>query len=87
MSEPEFALGAKVRLTTSPQYFKTADPMPMLRPPNVVRVGEEGRVLARRPGGYWAVKFERGAFLVENKYIEMVLPHTDRPAARDEEAD
>ncbi len=86
MSESNFAIGAKVRLTARPQYFKTADPMPMLRPPNVVRLGEEGQVLDRRPGGYWAVRFERGTFLMENKYIEMVLHHTDVPN-RDEAAD
>jgi len=80
ISEPEFAPGAKVRLIARPQYFKTADPIPMLRPPNVVRLGEEGSALDRRPGGYWAVKFARGTFLVENKYLELVLPQADEPA-------
>ncbi len=83
MSEPEFALGAKVRLAARPQYFKTAEPMPMLRPPNVVRLGEEGRVIDRRPGGYWAVRFDRGTFLVENKYLEIVLHHVETPKAAD----
>ncbi|MBE9041465.1 DUF3148 domain-containing protein [Oscillatoriales cyanobacterium LEGE 11467] len=61
----EFAVGDKVRVVTLPPYLKTADPMPMLRPPNLIAVGEEGVVLACNPGGYWSVRFERGAFLLE----------------------
>jgi hypothetical protein len=66
----EFTVGSKVRVIALPPYVKTADPMPMLRPPDVIRVGEEGIVLDRRPGGYWSVRFTRGAFLMESQYIE-----------------
>ncbi|OLP18321.1 hypothetical protein BST81_11395 [Leptolyngbya sp. 'hensonii'] len=66
----EFAIGDRVRLISQPSYFKTADPMPMLRPPNVVHVGEEGVVLNRHPGGYWSVRFDRGAFLVDSQYLQ-----------------
>ena len=55
-----------------PPYVKTAEPMPMLRPPNVIRLGEEGTVLDQRPGGYWGIRFEKGAFLMDSKYIEAV---------------
>ncbi len=55
-----------------PPYVKTAEPMPMLRPPNLIRLGEEGVVLDRRPGGYWGVRFEKGAFLIDSQYIEAV---------------
>ncbi|MEA5469610.1 regulatory protein SipA [Spirulina sp. 06S082] len=72
MSEQEFQIGAKVRLVAQPPYFKTAEPMPMLRPPDVVKVGEEGTVRDRRPGGYWGVKFARGAFLMDAQYIESI---------------
>ncbi|AFY99140.1 regulatory protein SipA [Calothrix sp. PCC 6303] len=67
---PEFKVGSKVRIVTLPQYVKTADSVPMLRPPDVVQVGEIGVVLDRRPGGYWSVKFSRGVFLMESQYIE-----------------
>ncbi|WP_204103768.1 MULTISPECIES: regulatory protein SipA [Spirulina sp. CCY15215] len=73
MSEQEFQIGAKVRLVAQPPYFKTAEPMPMLRPPDVVKVGEEGTVRDRRPGGYWAVRFTRGAFLMDAQYIENIV--------------
>ncbi|MGJ5673401.1 MAG: regulatory protein SipA [Nostochopsis sp.] len=68
----EFTIGSKVRVIALPPYVKTADPMPMLRPPDVIRIGEEGVVLDRRPAGYWGVRFTKGAFLMESQYIESV---------------
>jgi Protein of unknown function (DUF3148) len=68
----EFTIGAQVRVVALPPYVKTADPMPMLRPPEVIEIGETGIVIDRRPGGYWGVRFTRGAFLIDSQYIEMV---------------
>ncbi|MBF1999915.1 MAG: DUF3148 domain-containing protein [Synechococcales cyanobacterium C42_A2020_086] len=73
MSEAkEFTVGERVRVIAIPPYVKTAEPMPMLRPPNVVRLGEEGIVLDRRPGGFWGVRFAKGAFLMDSQYLEAV---------------
>ncbi len=73
MSEvKEFAVGDRVILISLPPYAKTADPMPMLRPPNVLTLGEIGIVMDRRPGGYWGVKFSRGIFLMESQYLDVV---------------
>jgi len=66
----EFRIGEKVRVVALPPYVKTAEPMPMLRPPDVIKVGEEGVVIDRRPGGYWGVRFTRGNFLLDSQYIE-----------------
>ncbi|MBD2464967.1 DUF3148 domain-containing protein [Oscillatoria sp. FACHB-1407] len=74
--EKEFAVGDRVRVIALPPYVKTAESMPMLRPPNVIQVGEEGTVLDRRPGGYWGVRFTRGAFLIESQYIDPVTGDT-----------
>ena len=68
----EFAVGDRVRVIALPRYVKTAEPMPMLRPPNVIHIGEEGIILDRRPGGYWGVRFTKGAFLMDSQYIESV---------------
>ncbi|MBF2067632.1 MAG: DUF3148 domain-containing protein [Calothrix sp. C42_A2020_038] len=68
----EFVVGSKVRIVTLPPYVKTADTMPMLRPPDVVEIGEEGIVIDRRPGGYWSVRFTRGIFLIDSQHIETV---------------
>jgi hypothetical protein len=68
----EFAIGSKVKVVALPPYVKTADPMPMLRPPDVIRIGEEGTVLDRRPGGYWGIHFAGGKFLLDSQYIESI---------------
>jgi hypothetical protein len=65
----EISVGCKVCLASLPPYLKTADPMPMLRPADLLVVGEVGTVIDRRPGGYWGVKFDRGAFLLDSKYL------------------
>lgn len=65
-------VGDRVRLTVLPAYFKSADPMPMLRPPDVVSLHEEGHVIERRSGNLWSVRFKRGAFLVEQDSIEPI---------------
>jgi Protein of unknown function (DUF3148) len=68
----DFPIGSKVRVTTLPAYVKTAEPKPMLRPPHVIHLGEEGTVLDRRPGDFWGVRFASGAFLMESQYLEAV---------------
>ena len=68
----EFAIGDRVRVIALPRYVKTAEPMLMLRPPNVISIGEEGVILDRRPGGYWGVRFTKGAFLMDSQYMEAV---------------
>lgn len=80
----EFAVGDRIRVIALPRYVKTAEPMPMLRPPNVIHIGEEGTILDRRPGGYWGVRFTKGAFLMDSQYIESVdtastTPQSDEP--------
>jgi hypothetical protein len=68
----EFQLGDRVRLARKPAFLKTADPMPMLRPPDLVAVGEAGEISGQRPGGYWVVRFSQGSFLVDAPYLEPV---------------
>ena len=67
------AVGDQVRLLQSPPYLKTADPMPMLRPPDLVDSGELGQVVALRALDQVAVRFRRGTFLLEARLLE-VLP-------------
>lgn len=72
MTEKTFKIGDKVKLITLPPYLKTAEPMPMLRPSDIIEIGEEGIILDRRPGDYWGVKFKQGAFLMEDQYIDLI---------------
>ena len=66
-------VGDQVRLLQSPPYLKTADPMPMLRPPDLVDSGELGQVVALRALDQVAVRFRRGTFLLEARLLE-ILP-------------
>ncbi len=68
----EFRIGTTIRLVALPPYLKTADPMPMLRPPSLLELGVTGLIVDRKPGNYWVVRFDRGAFLLEAKYLAVV---------------
>ena len=74
MDALEITAGCQVRLINRPPYLKTADPMPMLRPPDILAIGEQGTIVDRRPGSYWGVRFASGVFLLEDQYLERVVP-------------
>jgi hypothetical protein len=68
----EFNVGDRVKLIALPPYLKTAEPMPMLRSSSLLSLGNEGIIIDRRPGDYWGVRFNQGAFLLEKQYLELV---------------
>lgn len=70
-----FHAGDRVTLLAVPSVLKTADPMPMLRPPSDLSPGDLGTLLARKPGNAWAVRFDRIAYLIGSAYLA--------PAAQD----
>jgi len=74
MTDLPLTIGSKVKLVARPPYLKTADPMPMLRPPDLVAIAEVGQIVDCRPAGYWGVKFQRGTFLLEAQYLETIEP-------------
>jgi hypothetical protein len=67
-----FSLGDAVRLNAQPAYLKTADPMPMLRPADLVASEERGLVVALRGGNQLAVRFRRGTFLLDAEQLQAV---------------
>ena len=69
---PQLAVGDQVRLRQAPAYLKTADAMPMLRPPDLVDGGELGQVVGLRALEQVAVRFRRGTFLLETRQLERV---------------
>ena len=64
------AIGDKLRLTQPQAYLKTADPMPMLRPPDLISPGEIGEVVALHPLDVVAIRFRRGTFLIAADRLE-----------------
>jgi hypothetical protein len=69
MADTTFQVGDRVKISDRPPYLKSAENMPMLRPPDLVEIGEEGTILSRKPGGYLAVKLTRGTFLIDAQYL------------------
>ena len=57
-------IGDRLRLKQQLPYLKTADPMPMLRPSDLVSLDEVGEVVAIHPLDTVAVRFRRGTFLI-----------------------
>lgn len=86
-AEPEvvsphvWAVGMGVRLVRRPAYLKTADPMPMLRPPDLIGVEEIGQVAELRALGQLAVRFRRGTFLLASEWLEPSPALSERPGA------
>ena len=60
----KFSIGEKVSLQVPLPYLKTADPISMLRPPDLVSLDEVGVIIGIRPNDLLEVKFRRGNFLI-----------------------
>ncbi len=67
-----------MRLAQRPPYLKSADPMPMLRPPDLIDEGECGVVVEQRPLEQRAVRFRRGTFLLTASQLRPV-PEAAKP--------
>ena len=70
-------IGAAVRLRVPVPYLKTADPMPMLRPPDLIDPSEVGLVVECRPLAMLAVRFRRGTFLLSSEVLSLASPPQD----------
>ncbi len=68
----KFSVGEKVSLQVPLSYLKTADFIPMLRPPDLVSLDEVGVIIKIRPNDLLEVKFRRGNFLVPSERLEAI---------------
>ena len=59
-----------------PAYLKKAEPMPMLRPADLIDAQEVGRVESIRARDQLAVRFRRGAFLLTAPQLEAISEPT-----------
>ena len=67
----EYAIGDKVSLKMGLPYLKTNDPMPMLRPPDLVTLDEVGEIVGMRPMGLAEVRFRCGTFLISSERLTL----------------
>ncbi len=68
----DFNIKDKVKLIVPLSYLKTADPMPMLRPPDLVAIDEVGEILSVKSLDTVEVKFRRGTFLIDIDKIKKI---------------
>lgn len=68
----KFNVRDKVKLIIPLPYLKTADNMPMLRPPELVAIDEVGEILAINSPETVVIKFRRGSFLIDIDKIEKI---------------
>lgn len=77
------SIGDRLRLKQQLPYLKTADPMPMLRPSDLVSLDEVGEVVALHPLDTVAVRFRRGTYLISLDQLEAAATGDD---AQDDDA-
>ena len=65
----KFSVGEKVSLQVPLPYLKTADPISMLRPPDLVSLDEVGVIMGIRSNDLLEVKFRRGNFLIPSERL------------------
>ena len=70
------SIGDRLRLKRQVPYLKTADPMPMLRPSDLVSLDEVGEVVALHPFDTVAVRFRRGTYLIPLDQLEAASQET-----------
>ncbi len=60
----DLAIGDKVQLIAPLPFLKTAEPMPMLRPPDLVSPEEVGEIVGLKGVDTALVRFRCGTFLI-----------------------
>ena len=67
----DFSIGDKVVLTVPLPYLKTSDPMPMLRPPDLISPDETGEIVGLRAKDTVEVRYRNGNFLIPADRLEL----------------
>ena len=80
------SIGDRLRLKRQVPYLKTADPMPMLRPSDLVSLDEVGEVVALHPFDTVAVRFRRGTYLISLDQLEAASQEAASKTASQDDA-
>ena len=68
----KFEIRDKVKLIAPVSYLKTADNMPMLRPPDLVAIDEIGEIQSIKSPDTVEVKIRRGSYLIDIDKIDKI---------------
>ncbi|KAJ7528102.1 hypothetical protein O6H91_16G084300 [Diphasiastrum complanatum] len=73
ISDKDLKVGSPIVIIEAPPLLKTAEPMPMMRQNvGLIKPGDAGRIIDRRPKNVWAVRFAIGAYLIDRKYFKLL---------------
>ena len=73
-----FDIGSNVFLNSSLPYLKSNDPMPMLRPPDLVAIDEIGVVVGFKGLDDVEVRFRRGTFLIPREKLSENISSSEK---------
>ncbi|KAI4308348.1 hypothetical protein L6164_031431 [Bauhinia variegata] len=64
-------IGSPIIVTEAPKMIKTASSVPCLRVNSgLVKPGDVGRIVSRKPKDVWAVRLSIGTYLIDGKYFK-----------------
>ncbi|KAJ9567423.1 hypothetical protein OSB04_003389 [Centaurea solstitialis] len=64
-------IGSPIIIVEAPKMLKTAASMPCLRANSgLVKAGDVGRIMSRKPKDVWAVRLAIGTYLIDGKYFK-----------------
>ncbi|KAJ7964828.1 Chlororespiratory reduction 42 [Quillaja saponaria] len=67
----KLVIGSPIIVTEAPKMIKTAASVPCLRVNSgLVKPGDVGRIVSRKPKDVWAVRLNIGTYLIDGKYFK-----------------
>ncbi|GJZ45414.1 hypothetical protein Tco_0593010 [Tanacetum coccineum] len=64
-------IGSPIIIVEAPKMLKTAASVPCLRVnSDLVKAGDVGRIMSRKPKDVWAVRLAIGTYLIDGKYFK-----------------
>ncbi|XP_075491461.1 protein CHLORORESPIRATORY REDUCTION 42, chloroplastic [Primulina tabacum] len=64
-------IGSPIIVIEAPQLLKTAASVPCLRANSgLIKPGDVGRIVSRKPKDVWAVRLSVGTYLIDGKYFK-----------------
>ncbi|GFP97184.1 hypothetical protein PHJA_001862500 [Phtheirospermum japonicum] len=70
-SAPKLEIGSPIIVIEAPKLLKTAASVPCLRANvDLVKAGDVGRIVSRKPKDVWAVRLSIGTYLIDGKYFK-----------------
>ncbi|KAM7528454.1 hypothetical protein LguiB_031864 [Lonicera macranthoides] len=67
----KLGIGSPVIVIEAPLYIKTAASVPCLRANSgLIKAGDVGRIMSRKPKDVWAVRLRIGTYLIDGKYFK-----------------